>query len=223
MSLVSATRHNHRAHLVGLSCSKSSSTISTTDIYLGGESPTSWLNDTAIPLIRKNGLTFSLQDLDAGDQTTPIELSALDTSRALLFVITKETRSVATTILAGHYIGKGCNVTLCIQDLPNDCRVKGEQLSQLAINDYNRSRAYLRDYAKQANVHVFDGVKEAVEHAMNQCRSSIAANKSTAASLASVRSRIAPVDSPANHMHGQPYPSYLTNVNCFISSQHITR
>lgn len=42
----------------------------------------------------------------------------MDNSKVLLFVITNDTRSLTTMILAAHYVGLGKNIVLCIQQLP---------------------------------------------------------------------------------------------------------
>lgn len=54
----------------------------------------------------------------------------IDKSKVLLFVITNDTRSLTSMILAAHYIGldKG-NVILCIQQLPtDDCQLGNEKV-----------------------------------------------------------------------------------------------
>lgn len=55
---------------------------------------------------------------------------SLDQSSVLLFVITNDTRSLTTMILASYYIGLGRNVVLCVQQLPaEDCQICGEKVS----------------------------------------------------------------------------------------------
>jgi hypothetical protein len=53
----------------------------------------------------------------------------LDSSRVLLFVITNETRSLAPMTLAAHYIGLGYNVVLCVQMLPENCKIGHDHVS----------------------------------------------------------------------------------------------
>lgn len=62
----------------------------------------------------------------------------LDSSRVLLFVITNETRSLAPMTLAAHYIGLGYNVVLCIQMLPDDCKI-GHDLVRRSNVDSQRN------------------------------------------------------------------------------------
>ena len=101
----------------------------------------------------------------------------------------------------GHYIGQGCNIILCLQQLPDGCTIEGEQvrssrvmtsqcvceagcqvhalqlgsdrarvlvfqLTDYAVKDYNRARAYLCDLANRDKIPVFDDVTEAVNCAV---------------------------------------------------------
>ncbi|KAL5243346.1 hypothetical protein ACI65C_010756 [Semiaphis heraclei] len=135
----------------------------TTDIYLAGESGDDirWREDIAIPMIKKSNLTYH-----AASKT---DLSVLLDARTLLFVIPNNSRSLATMTLAAYSIAKGCRMVLCIQNLSKDnCTVRGEKLTQTAINDYNRGRVYLADLASRERVPVFESIKEAVEIAVQK-------------------------------------------------------
>lgn len=126
----------------------------TADVYLGGSCRTSqaWRNEIAIPLIEKHGLTYynpAVREMNEErmvlERLTAAELGpehhkvleklvlewkrALDQSRVLLFVITKDTRSLTTMILASYYIGVGKSVVLCVQQLNvEDCQIDGEKV-----------------------------------------------------------------------------------------------
>lgn len=55
---------------------------------------------------------------------------AMDRSRTLLFVITDDTRSLTTMVLAAHYVGLERDVVLCIQSLPlEDFEIGNEKVS----------------------------------------------------------------------------------------------
>ncbi|XP_027840527.2 uncharacterized protein LOC114122149 isoform X4 [Aphis gossypii] len=130
----------------------------TTDIYLAGESGDDirWREDIAIPMIKKSNLTYH-----AASRT---DLSVLLDARTILFVIPNNSRSLATMTQAAYCIAKGYRMVLCIQNLSKDnCTIRGEKLTQTAINDYNRGRIYLADLAARARVPVFESIKEAVE------------------------------------------------------------
>jgi len=96
------------------------------DVYLGGScGATSWREELAIPLLMKSGLTFFNRD---SSRFIPMEAAAMDASRVLLFVISRETRSLSTMALASHYVGLGCNVVLCVQLLTDTVPINHEKV-----------------------------------------------------------------------------------------------
>lgn len=125
---------------------------------MGGSCDTEcrWKEEIAVPLIEKHGLTYynpavrevneekRVLDRLAGKDSHNLELNpdhykvleklvlnwkrSLDQSTVLLFVITNDTRSLTTMILASYYIGLGKNVVLCAQQLPEDCQIFGEKV-----------------------------------------------------------------------------------------------
>lgn len=125
-----------------------------------------------------------------------LNLSLLESSRVLLFVISNETRSLAPMTLAAHCLGLGYNVVLCVQMLSTDnCTIGDDkvcfttiyfqfemskfndntvlyhfQLTPAAIKDYNRGRSYLIDLARRQDVPVFSDVKQAVECAIEKVK-----------------------------------------------------
>jgi hypothetical protein len=129
------------------------------DIYLGGSCAlrTKWRQEVAVPLLNKKSISYHLPSLDENltvkkihkDGKTLIQEIAegndessllfkpriLDSSRVLLFVITKETRSLAPMTLAAHYIGLSYNVVLCIQTLEENCKIGNDQVSSLTNID----------------------------------------------------------------------------------------
>lgn len=119
---------------------------------------TNWRRDIAIPYLKKKKITYYLPTLhenltlkqlklkngtdenlytlgqepaehDSDDNTPMYNPKILDASQVLLFVITNETRSLAPMTLAAHYIGLGCKVVLCIQMLPDNCKIGHDQVS----------------------------------------------------------------------------------------------
>ena len=100
----------------------------------------------------------------------------------------------------GHYIGLGCHIILCLQQIPQGAVVEGEtvgtlscfslpllplsllqptvnhslvscsQMTDYAVKDYNRARAYLSDLANRDKVPVFDDITEAVDEAVKFLR-----------------------------------------------------
>ncbi|XP_071036486.1 uncharacterized protein [Parasteatoda tepidariorum] len=141
------------------------------DIYLGGTRRSStWREDIAIPLLKKQGLTYFIpQDGIWSERLIPMEITNMENSQVLLFVISKDSRSLADMIVAAHYVGLMCQVVLCIQYIEDGTEIDGEKLSEQAVKDYNRGRVYLSDLATRAGIPVFDSIEESVECAAKMC------------------------------------------------------
>ena len=66
------------------------------DVYLGGSiNSVNWRLQTAIPMLKKSGLTYYNPAICSSKRLIPIEASAMDNSRVLLFVIQGSARSVS--------------------------------------------------------------------------------------------------------------------------------
>ena len=141
------------------------------DVYLGGADTTNWREQMAIPLLKKSGLTFYNPAVYSTRRLIPIEASAMDNSRVLLFAILGDSRCMSAMCQAAYLIGLGCNVVLCVQHIQAGSRVGGEELSKLAIKDYNRGRVYLSDYANREGIPIFEDLKEALDCVIQKCKS----------------------------------------------------
>jgi len=141
------------------------------DVYLGGATASSWREQVAIPLLKKSGLTFYNPAVCSSRRLIPIEASAMDNSRVLLFAILGDSRCLGAMCQASYLIGLGCNVVLCVQHIQPGARIAGENLSKLAIKDYNRGRSYLSDYANREGIPIFEDIKEALECVIQKCKS----------------------------------------------------
>ncbi|KAK2168035.1 hypothetical protein LSH36_21g07071 [Paralvinella palmiformis] len=142
------------------------------DVFLGGScGGTTWREKSAVPILRKYGVSFFNPQLpEWSTRYIPLEAAVKDTCSLLLYVISDETRGISSMIEAGHFIGQACNVVLCVQHLKPDITLDGEKLSSMAIKDYNRARSYLIDLANRERVPVFDNVEEAVKCVVHQLR-----------------------------------------------------
>jgi len=140
------------------------------DVYLGGSLGSAWREQIAIPGLKKSGLTFFNPAVCSSTRLIPIEASAMDNSRVLLFVIQANSRSVSAMCQAAYLIGSGCNVVMCVQHIPQDAVLDGEVISKLAVKDYNRGRSYLSDFANREGVPVFDEIQEALECVIHKCK-----------------------------------------------------
>ncbi|XP_076454700.1 uncharacterized protein LOC143289567 [Babylonia areolata] len=138
------------------------------DIYLGGScGETGWREEVAIPMIKRYGLSFHNPHVTEWfNRLIPMQVAEREKCRLMLYVITSTTRSLSAMIEAAYYIGLGCRVVLCLQMLPEDVVIGGEQLTDTALKDYNRGRAYLSDMASREGVPQFEDVAEAVECAI---------------------------------------------------------
>merc|ERR1719515_690310 len=141
------------------------------DVYLGGSLGSAWREQIAIPMLKKSGLTFFNPAVCSSTRLIPIEASAMDNSRILLFVIQSNTRSVSAMSQAAYLIGSGCNVVLCVQHVaPDTILDTGDVISKTAVKDYNRGRSYLSDFANREGVPVFEEIQEALECVISKCK-----------------------------------------------------
>eukprot|EP00117_Sycon_ciliatum_P012230 scpid48112/ scgid13380/ len=137
-------------------------------VYLGGScGRTTWRKDIAIPYLEKKGIFYDNPQAAPGAWSIdriPNEINRLRAFKYLLFVITSHTRSVASLVDAAFHIGKGQHcVVVCIEDIPQDCIIEGERLNKVAVKDYNRGRAYLRDLCRVMNVPMYTSILQAVK------------------------------------------------------------
>jgi len=143
------------------------------DVFLGGTcGKSTWRKDIALPLLMKHGISFYNPQLpEWSTHYIPLEAAIKDKCRALLYVITEDTRAITSMLEAGHYIGGRCNVVLCIQYLEDGVVIRGEELTPTAVKDYNRARAYLADLANRCGVPIFDKIEEAVHCVIDKVNS----------------------------------------------------
>lgn len=110
------------------------------DVFLGGSqnSLRNWRDEIAIPTFKKYNITYSpvslngfevLDNKSVTDEDVLEWKQMMDNADVLLFVITEDTRSLTTMILAAHYIAVGKNLVLCVQQLPENCVVGNESVS----------------------------------------------------------------------------------------------
>lgn len=135
------------------------------DVFLGGSCGNSrWRDEIAIPILMKHGISYYNPQLENWNTyCIPLEAAIKDGCQLLLFVITEDTRAMTSMIEAGFFIGQGCNIVLCIQDMKYGTIIDNEELTRNAINDYNRARTYLADLANRDGVPVLDSIVEAID------------------------------------------------------------
>lgn len=108
------------------------------DSDVGGESNTNnGVHYDTVDVLNKKNYNLRFSDVNIlCEEESPIfgdkllfNPNLLDSSRVLFFLITNETRSLAPMTLAAHYIGLGYNVVLCVQMLPENCKIGRDNVS----------------------------------------------------------------------------------------------
>ncbi|XP_073981513.1 NDT-like domain-containing protein raw isoform X9 [Rhodnius prolixus] len=142
------------------------------DLYIGGSCfDLEWKGTIAEPILKKSGLKYIMAEcgLLKNSKAAPKEADIMENSSLLLFIITSNSRGLETMAIASFYIGRGKNVVICIQELNDSCCISNEKFSQLAMNDYNRGRIYLKDLACRKGVPVLESISDAVQYAVDRC------------------------------------------------------
>lgn len=90
-------------------------------------------------------------------------VSIVSKTSLMLFVISQRSRAILTMLLASHFIALyPKQVILFVEDVVLRSPIEGQILTETALADYNRGRLYLRDYATQSLVPVFNSQQEAI-------------------------------------------------------------
>jgi len=158
-------------------------------VFLGGAcGATDWRRRIAIPLLDRAGITYYDPQLGIGEWTQAREaeeMAAKDAAEVLLYVISSETRSVASVAEASYALGAGRAVSLAVADIEH---LEGKPLTQRERDDLNRGRIFVRTMARLAGVPVFPDAESAVQHAIHLIQS-----KQPNLTLGSVRAVLADV------------------------------
>lgn len=133
------------------------------DIYIGGICLYMDWTGRVIARLKKHGVTY----YDCLPSSV-IRLGAQESCKVLLYVIPANARAVSLMAEASFFIGQQRDIVLCVNNLSRDVAIDGETLSERAVRDYNRGRAYLSDIANREGVPVFDDVMEAVNCAIKK-------------------------------------------------------
>jgi raw len=138
-------------------------------IFLGGTAGhTTWRKDTAIPVLEEMGMSYYNPQLGVGEWTPAhqqIESEAKEKAEVWLFVVSADTRGVASLVEAAYRIGQGGKIALVVNDLESEAEMDGLPLTKQEIKDLNRGRSYLREVATQNGVPVFENIEDATRYA----------------------------------------------------------
>ena len=136
------------------------------DVFLGGScGDTTWRRDTAIPILEANDLSYYNPQLGVHQWNISKineENSAKETSKAILFVISKHSPSIASLTEASFLMGHARNVYLVVEELDVSEKCGSYRMTPLSQKDNKRARMYIRDTAKIYNVPVFPSTDEAI-------------------------------------------------------------
>jgi hypothetical protein len=136
------------------------------DVFLGGAcGSTRWRREIAIPALDAAGVSYFNPQLGPGEWTTEREaeeMRAKAEAEVLLFVITEETRGVASVGEVAYLLAAGRRLALCVRMIPHDAA----WVDAAERDDLNRGRTFVRTMAKEHSVPLFDRVEDATAHAI---------------------------------------------------------
>ncbi len=139
-------------------------------VFLGGTTGNStWRKNIAIPILESAGVTYFNPQLGIGEWTPAHqskESKAKEKAEVWLFVITNESRGVASLVEAAYRIGCGGKIALAILDMDEETPIEGNMPTPQEIKDLNRGRAYLREIAEQKEIKVYSNISAATKHAI---------------------------------------------------------
>ncbi|MBL7825125.1 MAG: nucleoside 2-deoxyribosyltransferase domain-containing protein [Saprospiraceae bacterium] len=137
-------------------------------IFLGGTcGKTTWRTEIAIPILEAAGLPYFNPQLPEGGWTPEyqyVEMEVKDRAEIWLFVITADTRGIASIGEVAYRIGNGGKIALALEFIPEGGLIDGAPVSQKEADDINRGRIYLQAMAEVHGVPVFSNVADATHH-----------------------------------------------------------
>lgn len=139
-------------------------------VFLGGAcGHTTWRRELAIPALEAAGVSYYDPQLAFGAWTPAREaeeMRAKDAADVLLFVITGETRGVASVAEAAYLLAARRPLALVVTDVQAGTSFEGRPLSSVECDDLNRGRIFVRSMAQIHGVPVFPEVPAAVQYAI---------------------------------------------------------
>ena len=138
-------------------------------IFLGGAcGHTTWRTDITIPILAHEQIPYFNPQLPDGAWTPEqqkVEMQAKNAADIWLFVISGDTRSIASIAEAAYRIGERRAIVLAIEDIPAGTKIDNVALNPSEVEDLNRGRAYLREMAEKHDIPVFIDIAAATRHA----------------------------------------------------------
>merc|ERR1712166_1602715 len=142
------------------------------EVFLGGTCGESrWRPEQAIPLLEAAGCSFYNPQLAPGTWTPeciPIERDAKEYAVCILFVVTADTRGVASMVEIAELLSTGRRMVVVITSYQQT----EEYESRAMIDDVNRGRKYLKDLAARWKCPMFDNVEDATAQVIEMVKQS---------------------------------------------------
>lgn len=139
-------------------------------VFLGGAcGPTNWRQKIAIPMLQAAGITYYDPQLEEGAWTPAHqyeEMRVKEIADVWLFVLSAQTRGVASIGEVAYRLGQSRKIALAIEDIAPGTVFDGRNLDQKEIDDLNRGRVFLRAMAEEQGEPVFTDIAEATAYAV---------------------------------------------------------
>jgi hypothetical protein len=135
----------------------------TYDVFLGGsyDPTTTWRENIAIPMLQQHKISFYNPPVN-----TSLSVQHTNNAKILLFVIDNQTRGIMSIAEAAYYIGMKRHIVLVIEDVNDEVNL----IHKCEFKDLNRGRAFIRNLAKEHNIHVSPTVADAIKHITQQIK-----------------------------------------------------
>jgi hypothetical protein len=144
-------------------------------VFLGGTAgATTWRADIAIPMLESAGVSYFNPQLPPGawtEECEAAEMLAKDSAGVLLFVLTPETRGIATVAEIAFYLGIARPLALCIEPVSEGAIFDQRVVTPSERDDLNRGRIFVRTMAAQCGVPLHASIDQAVRHAIELVQS----------------------------------------------------
>ena len=137
------------------------------DVFLGGTcANTTWRQQLAIPLLEAHNISYYNPQLPLKEWSVrkmEEEHIAKQTSKTLLYIVSKTSPSIASMTEAAYLITSSKFMFLTIEDVDPESKDMAYPLTKTACKDYNRGRAYLKKTAENFKVPVFLTIEETLD------------------------------------------------------------
>jgi len=142
------------------------STTSAYDVFLGGScNPTSWRQDSAIPHLKGQGITFyNPQQANWVPEMIELEHQAKVTSQILFYVLNDQTRNIGSMIEVSQYAGSNRRLIVVLTPYPGqDHHINGESLTKNEYEDLQGAMTMVQDLIERQGIPVFHNLRVALD------------------------------------------------------------